>query len=263
MASRVWVREWIVASSTVISTKVASEIAPSYSTMPHLVDNTVQVLISVGVLIVTSSLLLFYSLLGIYIDCRDAYEQGQTQSGVYTIQPDSEPAFQAYCDMTTDGGGWTVFQRRQDGSQDFFLYWTDYENGFGDLSNEFWLGLAQMHRLTASTARTELRVDLEDASSNTGYAQYADFGIGDASSNYVITVAGHSGTALDLLTHHHNNQSFSTRDRDNDNHSGNCAELNMAGWWYNQCIQSDLNSRYRWLQWNGLQIFSEMKLRRA
>ena len=127
-----------------------------------------QVLISIGVLIVTSSLLLFYSLLGIYIDCRDAYEQGQTQSGVYTIQPDSEPPFQAYCDMDTNGGGWTVFQRRQDGSQDFYLYWTDYENGFGNVSNEFWLGLAQMHHLTASTARTELRVDLEDFSSVTG-----------------------------------------------------------------------------------------------
>ena len=93
-----------------------------------------------------------------------------------------------------------MFQRRQDGSQDFYLYWKDYENGFGDLSNEFWLGLAHMHRLTASTARTELRVDLEDFSSSTRYAQYTDFGIGDASSNYVLTVAGYYGTAGDALT---------------------------------------------------------------
>lgn len=145
--------------------------------------------------------------------------------------------------MTTDGGGWTTFQRRQDGSQDFFLYWTDYENGFGDRSNELWLGLAQVHRLTASTARTELRVDLEDFSSNTRYAQYTDFEIGDASSNYTLTVAGYSGTAGDSLDYH-NNFPFSTRDRDNDNSGSNCAQVHMGAWWYYNCYSSNLNVFY-------------------
>ena len=177
--------------------------------------------------------------------------------------------------MTTDGGGWTTFQRRQDGSQDFYLYWTDYENGFGNISNEFWLGLAQMHRLTASTARTELRVDLEDFNSNTRYAQYTDFGIGDASSNYVLTVAGYSGTAGDSLGPTHNNQPFSTRDRDNDNWSSNCAQSRMGAWWYNICYNSNLNGLYYstptidgrgviWDQFTSQSLkVSEMKLRRA
>ena len=215
------------------------------------------------------------SLLTDYTDCRDAYEQGHTQSGVYIIQPDSEPAFHVYCDMTTDGGGWTTFQRRQDGSQDFYLYWTDYENGFGDLSNEFWLGLAQMHRLTASTARTELRVDLEDFSSNTRYAQYTDFGIGNASSNYTLTVAGYSGTAGDSLDYH-NNQPFTTRDRNNDPSGTNCAQLHRGAWWYNVCYISNLNGLYFSTPTNDLKgvrwhddfspqslKFTEMKLRRA
>ena len=238
-------------------------------TNPHLVRIILLVLLHAH----------FFSLLVIYIDCRDAYEQGQTQSGVYTIQPDSEPAFQAYCDMNTDGGGWTVFQRRQDGSQDFYLYWTDYENGFGNYSNEFWLGLSQIHRLTASTARTELRVDLEDFSSNTGYAQYTDFGIGDASSNYTLTVAGYSGTAGDSLTSHHSNQPFTTRDRDNDNHGAgvNCAQQHTGAWWYNACYWANLNGFYFptltinddgviWYHFHNtfesLKL-SEMKLRRA
>ena len=78
--------------------------------------------------------------------------------------------------METDGGGWTVFQRRQDGSVDFYRYWTDYENGFGNLTGEFWLGLSKIHRLTKEGSNT-LRVDLGDFEGNTAYANYSTFNV--------------------------------------------------------------------------------------
>jgi len=74
---------------------------------------------------------------GVYSNCKDAVILGQTTSGVYTIKPDHQSAFQVYCDMDTDGGGWTVFQHREDGSVDFYRNWSDYQQGFGNLSGKF------------------------------------------------------------------------------------------------------------------------------
>lgn len=52
--------------------------------------------------------------------------------------------------MDTKDGGWTYIHNRYDGSQDFFLNWHDYKNGFGNIGGEFWLGLEHIHQLTGS-----------------------------------------------------------------------------------------------------------------
>eukprot|EP00105_Crassostrea_gigas_P040741 XP_019924889.1 PREDICTED: techylectin-5B-like [Crassostrea gigas] len=62
-------------------------------------------------------------------------------SGLYTIKIPFLNHVTVFCDMEKDGGGWTVFQRRQDGSEDFYRTWIEYKNGFGNLSSEFWLGI--------------------------------------------------------------------------------------------------------------------------
>jgi len=175
-------------------------------------------------------------------DCSDLLKSGYTQSGVYSINPDGTGHFSVYCDMRTDGGGWTVFQRRQDGSVDFYRGWGGYKAGFGQLTAEFWLGNDKIHRLTA-TRPSSLRVELEDWNGGKAYAKYGKFKIGDEQAQYRLDVGSYSGTAGDSLAWH-NKMAFSTKDRDNDRGSRNCAMQRTGAWWYNNCHMSNLNGKY-------------------
>jgi hypothetical protein len=47
---------------------------------------------------------------------------------------------------------------------------------FGDLNGEFWLGPDKINRIT-STSHNKLRIDMEDTSGNTTYAEYDSFAI--------------------------------------------------------------------------------------
>ena len=178
--------------------------------------------------------------------------------------------------METDGGGWTVFQRKKDGSVDFFLNWIDYEEGFDDLNGEFWLGLSKMHCLTEDGTDYTLREDLEDFENETRYAKYSTFNIGDSTTDYTITVGGYSGDAGDSLSVH-NGRKFTTKDRDKDGWIGHCAVTYSGAWRYYACHFSNLNGLYlggphesyangvEWSSWRGQRYslkFTEMKLQK-
>ena len=204
-------------------------------------------------------------------DCSDLLKAGRTQSGVYSVNPDGKGSFNVFCDMRTGGGGWAVFQRRQDGSVDFYRGWNDYKSGFGQLTSEFWLGNDKIHRLTSSRP-SSLRVELEDWKGVRVYAKYGRFRIGNEQAQYRLEVGSYSGTAGDSLASH-NNMAFTTKDRDNDRHGGNCAVYYTGAWWYVSCHSSNLNGQYlgekhdnrgaRWAAFrSSLSLkFTEMKLR--
>ena len=206
-------------------------------------------------------------------DCFDLFNAGHIQSGVYSVNPDGKGHFNVYCDMRNDGGGWAVFQRRQDGSVDFYRGWNDYKSGFGELTAEFWLGNDKIHRLTASRP-SSLRVELEDWNGTSAYAKYGKFNISDEQAQYRLEVGSYSGTAGDSLAYH-NNMAFSTKDRDNDRRSTTCSARSSGALWYNSCHFSNLNGKYlrdksdgRGVEWDAFRgslslKSTEMKLRPA
>ena len=212
----------------------------------------------------------------VYLDCKDAYQNGCNTSGLYTINPDNQTAFQVYCDMDTSGGGWTVIQRRFNGSVNFNRNWAECARGFGNKTGEYWLGLNYIHRLTTSAGQL-LRVDLEDFENNTAFAQYTTFTVANGADKYRLLVSGYSGTAGDSMNYN-SGQQFTTKDYDNDGKTGsNCASERKGPWWHYKCNFANLNGKYYtsrhvgdwagsvWYHWKT-QIYSmkkiKMKIRR-
>ncbi|XP_056364166.1 angiopoietin-related protein 7 isoform X2 [Oenanthe melanoleuca] len=178
-------------------------------------------------------------------DCSSLYQRNYRISGVYKLPPDEFlgiPDLEVFCDMETDGGGWTVIQRRKVGLTSFNRDWKQYREGFGNIRGDFWLGNENIYRL--SRRPTVLRVELEDWEGNTRYAQYRQFTLSNEINSYRLFVGNYSGnTGRDSLRYH-NNTAFSTKDKDNDKCVDDCAQFRKGGYWYNCCTDSNLNGVY-------------------
>ena len=155
-----------------------------------------------------------------------------------------------YCDTRTADGGWTVIQRRVDGSVDFNRSWSDYEKGFGDLNGELWYGLKSINCLT-QTGQWELRIDFEFKNKTRSYLHYNEFKVRSATDEYRLTIGGFTGITPThpFATKPLNGMKFSTYDNDNDQSGGNCAAKTGAavgneGWWYKDCWEININNQY-------------------
>ncbi|XP_028328711.1 tenascin-N isoform X2 [Gouania willdenowi] len=207
------------------------------------------------------------------MDCLQVLKNGNKHSGLYTIYISSDllRPLEIYCDMETDGGGWMVLQRRNIGKLDFMKRWRQYIAGFGNMTEEFWIGLEKIYELTSTPTQYELRFDL-GLGSERAYAVYDNFKIAPVKQKFKLTIGKYSGTAGDAMTYHQG-RPWTTVDSDNDIALGNCALTHRGAWWYKNCHLANLNGKWgdnrhslgvNWEPWKGhlrSLDFTEMKIR--
>ncbi|RXN27684.1 angiopoietin-related 3-like protein [Labeo rohita] len=172
-------------------------------------------------------------------DCGDVFSRGQKSSGLYAIKPHESQPFLVNCEFTEEGV-FTVIQRRHDGSVDFDQSWEKYEDGFGDFSSEFWLGLKKIYAV-ARKGHSLLHFQIEDWRREMHFMLY-QYILEDAASNYTIHVklqSAESSSAVD----EHTGFRFSTKDHNDGNHDSNCAQDYTGGWWFSICGDINLNGK--------------------
>ncbi|KAM9313892.1 microfibril-associated glycoprotein 4-like isoform 1-T1 [Pholidichthys leucotaenia] len=220
------------------------------------------------------------------IDCDDIYRHDNTSaSGVYTIYPGGPTTpLHVYCDMDTDGGRWTVFLKRIDGSENFFRPWKNYKTGFGNVAGEYWLGLENIFLLTMRK-ENELRVDMEDWEGSQAFAEYSSISVWPEHSGYELHLGSFTGgpaggfpgggypviatqsspssqalqdavfraSPLANASHlpptsdslaQHNSRKFTTYDKDQDVWDKNCAQHFLGGFWYGSCHNTNPTAMY-------------------
>ncbi|XP_078538206.1 fibrinogen-like protein 1-like protein [Lissotriton helveticus] len=189
-------------------------------------------------------------------DCRDAYLRGHRRNGLYVIKPKFGPPLIVYCDLHTDGGGWTVLQRNNNDKTFKWSYpWDQYKFGFGNPMGNHRLGNEFIYLLTRQNGFT-VRFSIVDSQGQTRNADYHSFRLDSEKNGYALRLGDYSGDAGDALTVMneagvHDNMKFTTHDWDNDRWKRNCADEHEGGWWFDSCRSAILSSDLG-IFWSGL-----------
>ena len=164
---------------------------------------------------------------------------GERKNGKYFIYPRGGEEMHVYCDFTTNGGGWTAIQRRNKGATAFPVSLAAYENGFGSVDGEFWLGNKKIHRL----GEGQMLAIAYDNSSSFTYDLYHSFYVDGLSS--ALRVGARSGTAAQSFIDTNGADPRVFAAPKGLEPPSICFQPSDGGWWFapNNCDGKNLNTK--------------------
>ena len=185
--------------------------------------------------------------------CKELFDAGQTTDGVYTINPTGTSPFEVYCNMTTDGGGWTLVWSHMLNVSNYpanNLPWTTAITTEPLLSTtissdkqafQVYTGL----ELWGQIGNGEMMYEWATSGKTINQRAVMNATVGNASNNYTLSITSITntvGTVSPGLYAYHNNRPFTATNNDNDAYSINCAN-NYGGtpWWYGACWSGNIS----------------------
>ena len=191
--------------------------------------------------------------------CKQLRGLGAKESGLYIVYPESHPdGMTVFCDMETDGGGWTLMWsniRGRNGRATTRMNWADAtgaETFFnGTPSNdkhsfEVYSGLSLWNEFMGRQDGGEVRYEWRHPTSREilqdAKMKIQRFNAGDNFTLRISDITHLVGTVAPGLLTYHNNRQFSAYGADHDDYRYPCSNYySYTPWWYSACWSGNIS----------------------